>query len=132
MLKWDGSSQSWKWKKKSQSRLAAQRPRRTTSKLKSQSSLAVLMAIPLLTFSATSAHAVCINPAGTEGEVVYNTTHNVMQFCDGTDWVSMARNEDTLTDVLAPCNNEDVAKWNTAATEWQCGQIDGSEDDPYQ
>jgi hypothetical protein len=35
------------------------------------------------------ARAACSNPAGAEGNQVYNTTYHVMQFCNGTDWVAM-------------------------------------------
>lgn len=35
------------------------------------------------------AHAACVNPAGNEGEITYNTTYKTMQFCDGTKWWSM-------------------------------------------
>jgi alpha-tubulin suppressor-like RCC1 family protein len=33
----------------------------------------------------------CTNPAGTAGELVYNTNFNVMQHCNGTDWVAWGR-----------------------------------------
>lgn len=36
-----------------------------------------------------TAHAACSNPAGVEGEQVYNTTHKVMQYCNDTDWIRM-------------------------------------------
>jgi hypothetical protein len=32
--------------------------------------------------------AVCTNPAGNEGEIVYNSTYKLPQFCNGTDWVA--------------------------------------------
>lgn len=35
------------------------------------------------------AHAACTSPAGEEGEQIYNDDHNVMQYCDGTDWTAM-------------------------------------------
>lgn len=41
-----------------------------------------------------SAQAACVNPAGVEGEKIYNTSEKMMQFCNGTNWVAMA------------CNNE--------------------------
>lgn len=37
------------------------------------------------------AHAQCTAPDGNEGDQVYNSTHKVMQFCDGDEWVGMAR-----------------------------------------
>lgn len=40
-------------------------------------------------FGSSSAYAACSGPAGDAGKIVYNDDHNVMQFCNGTDWVSM-------------------------------------------
>jgi hypothetical protein len=34
------------------------------------------------------ARAACSNPAGDEGEMLYNGDYNVMQFCNGTDWIA--------------------------------------------
>ena len=33
----------------------------------------------------------CANPYGMEGDVVYNTTHNVLQFCDGARWLGIGK-----------------------------------------
>ena len=35
------------------------------------------------------AHAACTNPTGVEGEIIYNNTHNVPQYCDSTNWIAM-------------------------------------------
>ncbi len=35
-------------------------------------------------------HADCVNPAGVNGEAIYNADHAVMQFCNGVKWISMA------------------------------------------
>lgn len=35
------------------------------------------------------AHASCDNPPGEAGYQVYNSTHNVMQYCDGDKWIGM-------------------------------------------
>lgn len=54
--------------------------------------LLMLIALPLLlagTISPGRAYAACANPTGTIGEIFYNGDFNVMQFCDGTDWVGM-------------------------------------------
>ena len=42
-----------------------------------------------LGFSMNAAKA-CTSPTGVAGDIVYNTTHAMMQFCNGTIWVSMA------------------------------------------
>lgn len=46
-------------------------------------------AVMFLAFS-EQAHAACSNPTGTEGQVIYNGDHKVMQFCNGTAWIGMA------------------------------------------
>jgi len=51
--------------------------------------LRVLLTLLLWSFAAP-AYAVCAFPDGVEGEMVYNTTHKVAQFCNGTHWISMA------------------------------------------
>jgi len=48
----------------------------------------LLIAFGLL-MAPSLAHAACSNPAGVEGEQIYNDDHNVMQYCDGTDWTAM-------------------------------------------
>jgi hypothetical protein len=55
------------------------------------SRVCVVMAFGLavMTFGAASAYAACTSPAGTEGQQVYNTTHKIMQYCDGTNWIGM-------------------------------------------
>jgi hypothetical protein len=56
---------------------------RTTRYLLSASALALVLAAP------TSAFAACSTPTGTAGDQIYNSTHSVMQYCNGTDWVNM-------------------------------------------
>jgi hypothetical protein len=36
------------------------------------------------------AEAACTNPAGDAGKQVYNSSFGIMQFCNGTNWISMA------------------------------------------
>lgn len=42
----------------------------------------------LLAFPST-VWAACTSPAGVEGEVVYNASESVPQYCDGTNWIGM-------------------------------------------
>jgi len=51
--------------------------------------LGLLLFLSFMGVQTTSAHAACSNPAGVEGEQIYNDDNNVMQFCDGTDWTAM-------------------------------------------
>lgn len=48
--------------------------------------LSIIVATSFLSFSA---YAACTDPAGAEGEQVFNVNYAVMQFCDGTHWVRM-------------------------------------------
>lgn len=52
------------------------------------------LAFPVLLIAALLASAPlradCVNPAGVNGEAIYNADHSVMQFCNGTKWISMA------------------------------------------
>lgn len=47
-----------------------------------------VLSIVALSF-APPALADCSTPAGVEGDQIYNTTVDVMQFCNGTNWVNM-------------------------------------------
>ncbi|NBX67154.1 MAG: hypothetical protein EBQ96_09180 [Proteobacteria bacterium] len=49
-----------------------------------------LGALSLSVSVAQSAFAACASPVGNEGEMIYNDDFNVMQYCTGTDWISMA------------------------------------------
>jgi hypothetical protein len=71
-----------------------------------------------LSFGASGAYAACSNPAGVEGEQIYNTTHNVMQFCDNTDWTAMRGDGDTLS--ALSCTDGQIAKWNNGGSTWEC------------
>lgn len=37
----------------------------------------------------STAYAACTNPAGTEGEIIYNDDQNVPQICSGADWIAL-------------------------------------------
>jgi hypothetical protein len=44
-----------------------------------------------------TARAGCSNPSGPEGYEMYNTTFNVMQFCNGTKWIAEGPIETPIT-----------------------------------
>ncbi len=82
-------------------------------------SLFILSLIMILGFGIERA-AACSSPAGNEGQVIYNDDHNVMQFCNGTDWIGMAGGAvDTLSELS--CSDGQVAVWNNGGSVWQCG-----------
>jgi hypothetical protein len=53
--------------------------------------IARLLAFILVLIAAmpAAAQADCSTPPGVAGNQFYNTTHNVMQYCNGTAWVIM-------------------------------------------
>ena len=61
---------------------------------------------------ASASYAACANPAGIAGDQMYNSTHNVMQFCDGTNWYSM-KGAMNLS-----CSAGEVIQWDGSA--WAC------------
>ena len=77
--------------------------------------LSVLLALVLLA-APGRAEAACASPPGDEGLVIYNATFHVMQFCDGTNWISMAGGNDTLKGLS--CTSGQIAKWNGST--WNC------------
>ena len=59
-------------------------------------SLTLLAILTTLTGYAGIAHAACSAPAGDPGDIVYNSTHDVMQYCDAADnWIAMVGGEDS-------------------------------------
>ena len=48
-----------------------------------------LLGFVALTLGASAGYAACSNPSGNTGEQFFNTTHSVMQYCNGSDWVNM-------------------------------------------
>lgn len=48
----------------------------------------LLLALAVLITTATNAFAVCSDPSGSEGEIIYNKTYQIPVFCNGTDWIA--------------------------------------------
>lgn len=40
-------------------------------------------------YNATGSQFTCLSPNGTTGAITYNSTHNVMQYCNGAKWIPM-------------------------------------------
>lgn len=57
--------------------------------LKYNKARAAVLALLLFLMPFSAAHADCADPPGSESEIVYNTNHQVFQYCDGTDWIAM-------------------------------------------
>lgn len=52
-----------------------------------------LLCFLVILLTASNAYAVCSSPAGTEGEVIYNSAYEVLQYCDDTDWVAVSSSQ---------------------------------------
>ena len=49
-----------------------------------------LLLLATAAIAPSTLNAACTSPAGIEGEQIYNTDYATMQFCDNTNWISMA------------------------------------------
>lgn len=72
-------------------------------------------------FSITSgdARAACTNPPGNEGDQVYNGTHKVMQFCDGTNWWSMKGGGGVASNA-GECQDGETVIYNASSGGFEC------------
>jgi hypothetical protein len=82
-----------------------------------------------------AAHAACTSPDGEAGVQIYNSTYNVMQYCDGNIWIGMGGGLAVVPDQTASgaCSedNDQKLRRNTAAPptkleicDWQGGMGD--------
>mgnify|MGYP000287453710 CR=1 FL=1 len=60
----------------------------------------VLLSLIGWCFFSGAAHAACSNPVGGPGDIIYNTDHGVVQFCDDTDWWSMKAGGSSSSSVI--------------------------------
>ncbi len=54
--------------------------------------LVLILSIVTIIISSTAAQAACTNPAGTGGDIIYNDDHDLMQYCNDTQWVGIHHN----------------------------------------
>lgn len=52
----------------------------------------ILVSLAALSIAGGGALADCADPVGKAGEIVFNGDVQIMQFCNGTDWISMGGN----------------------------------------
>lgn len=76
----------------------------------------------------------CSSPAGDEGDMVYNVDYKTVQFCDGTNWISMAGGGgggtlNDLTDVVISSPSANQALVYNGAT-WTNTTLTVTENDP--
>lgn len=81
--------------------------------------LFVFIALP------SKAYAVCSGPAGAEGELIYNSTHKIVQFCNGTLWIATGGQ---ITEADPKVGTLTATKWCVANAGGTA--IDCTEDNP--
>jgi hypothetical protein len=83
--------------------------------------LCVCVSMLSVFFYASESNAACSNPAGVEGEQIYNTTHKTMQFCDGTNWWSMKAGGGGGGNVeLGECQAGEAPTYNADSGKMEC------------
>lgn len=75
--------------------------------MKAPGAVAVLLVTALLV--PARAFANCSIPAGIAGDIIYNSTYNVVQFCNGTNWVNTAS---TVASTIGTLTNGDICTTN--------------------
>lgn len=73
----------------------------------------------------------CTNPAGIEQAIIFNDTHNVYQYCDGTNWIAMIGSDPKACPIgISSCGGkptERVAFNTSASTMGGVGGIAGAD-----
>src|SRR5690606_15404692 len=78
----------------------------------------IAFTLTVLVLNAPQAFAACANPPAEAGTQIYNSTYDVMQYCNGTRWIAMgaAAGSDTLAGL--ECNEGDTIRHD--GNEWAC------------
>lgn len=75
--------------------------------------LALFVAVFFLLFS-TPANASCASPAGVAGNIVYNTSYSMIEYCNGSSWVAVGPYPGQLKEITF--NNQSNVFTNTTIT----------------
>lgn len=65
----------------------------------------------------------CTNPVKAEGTIIYNTTHRVMQYCNGTDWVNMGAAVVNAGGGITVSNTADCVEGQDVAFNYSGGEV---------
>lgn len=71
--------------------------------------LICLMTALLMPVTSSAVLAACSNPTGAEGDIVFNETHNVAQYCDDVNWIAMRAGDPSpdCPDGIASCGGRE-------------------------
>ena len=75
----------------------------------------IISAAVLLFILTGASHAACVNPPGEKGYQIYNSTHDVMQYCNGSKWIGMGGGGGGFD---LTCASGQVAGYD--GTDWVC------------
>jgi alpha-tubulin suppressor-like RCC1 family protein len=73
----------------------------------------ILAALFLLFAAPGKALALCAGPAGNAGESLYNSTQKQMQYCDGTNWISMGKGPESGGGCASPAGTAGEVLYNS-------------------
>ncbi len=74
---------------------------------------------------ATPVYAACSNPVGEEGQVVYNTSYDTVQYCNGTNWYSMKGCSSSGNIDLTGCTDGNIPTYDQSSGNLICGSGSG-------
>lgn len=60
----------------------------TRTKARKYSLLTACLLVSAVTLFSGKAFAACGTPSGIAGDIIYNSTYNVLQYCNGTNWIN--------------------------------------------
>lgn len=84
---------------------------------------ALLLLAAVTALAPSMLYAACTSPAGIEGEQIYNTDYATMQFCDGTNWISMAASGSATAEIdpkVGALTASNFCKSNAGSTQIVC------------
>tara|TARA_R110000868_G_scaffold190862_1_gene434930 strand:- start:233384 stop:234436 length:1053 start_codon:yes stop_codon:yes gene_type:complete len=75
----------------------------------------------MFVFVVNSAYGACTGPAGINGSIQYSYTDNVLQFCDGANWIDMGNSAPlaTGTACTSPASPEGSLEYNVTTNTYQ-------------
>ncbi|MFN3827131.1 MAG: hypothetical protein ACK4NR_05830 [Micavibrio sp.] len=77
--------------------------------------IGMILAGAMIGALSTPAYAACANPSGNAGEIVYNSTAKVFQYCNDTNWVRMTKPSTGTGDCVNPTLKEGELAYNKDA-----------------
>src|SRR5688500_5794667 len=82
----------------------------------------ILLFSMLLSFAPTVSHAACVMPNGAPnagaGDIAYINDDDVMQYCNGSDWISMGGGGGAGG--LPTCADNEVPQYDDGTDTWGC------------